>query len=56
MKLYKAPDGQIRRYADDAVPAGAVLLKPEIETKAVEEPANKAVTPKNKAVRGAKKK
>lgn len=63
MKLYRMPNGVIRQYDGDA-PEGAVPVKKAvkvekaveevIETKAVEEIKNKAVTPaKNK--KGSKK-
>lgn len=59
MKRYKMPDGTIRLFADDKVPAGAIPLvketpKPAPEPKPVEEKAVKEV--KNKAVTTAKNK
>lgn len=61
MKIYLMPDGLTRQYEDGEAPEGAKLLKaekktaPKVETKAVEEVKNKAVTPKNKATKGSKK-
>lgn len=60
MQIYIMPDGSKRQY--EKAPEGAVLFSPkpvkkaEVEEKAVEEPKNKAVTPKNKATKGSKKK
>lgn len=67
MKLYRMPDGVVRRYEEGKAPESAVLLvpevkkpkaepKPEPEEKKVEEPENKAVKPANKAKKGTKKK
>ena len=65
IKLYRMPDGIVRRYEEGKAPACASLLVPEVkpakvekepEEKAIEEPENKAVKPANKAKGKAKKK
>lgn len=67
IKLYRMPDGIIRRYEEGNAPECAVLLVPEVkkakaepkvepEEKAAPEPENKAVKPANKATKGSKKK
>ncbi len=66
MKLYRMPDGIVRRYEEGQAPECASLLVPEVkakaepkiepEEKAIEETENKAVKPANKAKKGSKKK
>ena len=51
MKIYKTADGFMRQFEEGTQPADAVL----VETKAKEEIKNKAVQPKNKAKKAAKK-
>lgn len=47
LKIYRMPNGRTFQFEDKDVPKGAVL----VEKKSKAEPKNKAVTPKNKAVR-----
>lgn len=51
LKVYKCADGFTRRFEEGTQPADAAL----VETKAKEEIKNKAVQPKNKAKKAAKK-
>ena len=47
LKLYRMPNGRVFQFEDKDVPAGAVPLG----QKKKEAPKNKAVRPKNKAVK-----
>ena len=46
LKVYRMPNGRTFQFDDKDVPAGAVLVE-----KKKEAPKNKAVRPKNKAVK-----
>lgn len=50
LKLYRMPNGRIYQYDEKDVPAGAVLIEKEAPVKKAA-PKNKAVVPKNKAVK-----